>query len=386
MEKMNIAVMFGGRSVEHDVSIVSAIQAMENMDNEKYNIFPVFITKQNEFYYGEILRNIQSFYSKDELINQCHRVVFTKNNGIVEMIYFPIQEGKERIASIDVFFPIVHGTNVEDGILQGFLKTLDAPFVGCDVLSSAIGMDKYMMKIALESEGFPVLPAKRFSINDYDSVTDIVKSIEKCFTYPVIVKPVNLGSSVGISVARNQEDLYFSVKNAFKFSQRILIERAILNLKEVNCSVLGDTKECMVSECEEPITSHEILDFEEKYVSGAKKCGSKGMASLKRKIPADISEEMRNNISDISMKVFKFLECCGVVRIDYMIDLDTNKLWLNEINTIPGSLAFYLWESKGVTYSKLIDQLIDLAIKRFENEKQVEYSFESSIIEKLSAK
>ena len=383
---INVAVMFGGRSVEHDVSIISAIQAMENFDKSKYNVYPVYITKDNEFYYGESLKSLKEFYNKESLLQKSSRVVFAKNNGKVRMMYFPFSEANEAICEVDVVFPIVHGTNVEDGILQGYLKTLDVPFVGCDVLSSAIGMDKYVMKVLLRSEGFPVLDGIRFSVFDYENVMEVVEAVERKFDYPVIVKPVNLGSSVGVSKANNRSELVDSVELSTKFATKILIEPAIVNLKEVNCSVLGNEKECIVSECEEPVTTHEFLDFEEKYISGAKKCGSKGMASLKRKIPAEIDAETKQNIQKIAQRAFKYLECCGVIRLDFMIDMDSNTVWLNEINTIPGSLAFYLWEAIGMSYPDLIDRLIDLAVTRYEKEKTVNYTYESSIIENLTAK
>lgn len=385
---INVAVMFGGRSVEHDVSIISAVQAMEQFDPQKYTVYPIYITKNNEFYYGTQLRDIKSFHNIDELIDNCTRVVFTKDKGKVEMLCFsPAGIKKDVIAELDIAFPIVHGTNVEDGILQGFLKTLDIPFVGCDVLSSAVGMDKYVMKVLLRSEGFPVLEGAMFSKNMYPDYSDIVKQIEERFSYPVIVKPVNLGSSVGISKASDKVELEKAVDRALNFSTKILVEPAIVELKEVNCSVLGNARSCAASECEEPITSHAVLDFEEKYITGAKKTGgSKGMASLKRKIPADIDQCTREHIRDVSCRVFKYLECCGVVRLDFMIDKATDEVWLNEINTIPGSLSFYLWEAVGISYPQLLDKLIELAFDRYETEKQISYVFESSILDQMTAK
>lgn len=384
---INIAVMFGGRSAEHDISIISALQAIEQFDKTKYNVFPIYITKNNEFYYGEFLTNLKEFYDKESLLNKSTRVAFTKDSGSVEMLAFPINNTEKGvICKLDVAFPIVHGTNVEDGILQGFLKTLDIPFVGCDVLSSAVGMDKYVMKVLLRSEGYPVLDGARYSIEDYSTSEEIAQTIEKRFDYPVIVKPVNLGSSIGISKAKDRDELVKAVELSRKFAMRILVEPAIEHLKEVNCSVLGNSKECIVSECEEPVTTHELLDFEEKYISGAKKCGTKGMASLKRKIPADIDLETKQKIQGIAKKVFKYLGCCGVIRLDFMIDTDTDAVWLNEINTIPGSLAFYLWEPVGISYPELLDRLVDLAVDRYKNEKNINYAFESSVLESLTGK
>ncbi len=378
----NIAVFFGGRSVEHDVSIISAVQAMNYFDPNQYTVYPVYITKDNEFYYSERFKSLEQFKDKEALLAQSTRVVFTKDSGTVEMLRFPLDGvHKNVIATIDVAFPIVHGTNVEDGILQGYFKTLDIPFVGCDVLSSAIGMDKYVMKVLLQSEGFPVLSGLRFTHHADTDMEQIVNGVEQKFGYPVIVKPVNLGSSVGITKANDREELIHSITTAFQYSSKILIEHAISNLKEVNCSVLGDASFCVVSELEEPVTSHEILDFEEKYITGAKKtAGTKGMASLKRKIPAEITPQQRDTIIKTAQEVFMFLECCGVIRIDFMIDMDNGNVYLNEINTIPGSLAFYLWEPKGISYTHLIDQLIEIAVKRYHEEKGIRYDFQSKIL------
>ena len=381
---LNVALFFGGRSTEHDVSIISAVQAMNYFDTEEYLIFPIYISKDNEFYYSPLFRNVGAVksYKEDPSVQ---RVVFLKTNGKVKMVNFHYETGREEVISeLDVAFPIVHGTNVEDGILQGFLKTLDIPFVGCDVLSSAIGMDKYVMKVFLKAEGYPVLRAKKYSSYNFPNIEEILINIEEEFKYPVIVKPVNLGSSIGISKAYNSTELRGSLANAFKYSDKVLVEKAIQNLKEVNCSVLGNAYECIVSECEEPITNHEVLDFEEKYIAGSKSNGSKGLESLHRRIPADISDKTRADIQKISLSVFKCLECNGVTRLDYMIDLDTNELWLNEINTIPGSLAFYLWEKSGISYSQLLDRLIKLAINRFEEEKSINYNFDSSILDSVS--
>ena len=387
---MNVVVMFGGRSVEHDISIISALQAMEHFRADSYTVYPVYITRDNEFMWGEELKNIKSFTHSDELLKHCERVVFTKDEGKVEMVSFPMKAENPIICTVDVVFPIVHGTNVEDGILQGYLKTLDVPFVGCDVLSSAIGMDKYYMKVLLEAEGFPVLPGKRYSFSQYQSYEELAAQIQSSFNYPIIVKPVNLGSSIGVSKVSSHKELLNALMIAHRYTSKILIERAVIDLKEVNCSVLGDPDNCLVSECEEPVTSHDVLDFEEKYISGNKnggsKGGSKGMASLKRKIPAEIDTEMKQTVQEISRSVFQFLECNGVIRIDYLIDKNTNCVWLNEINTIPGSLSFYLWEATGITYEELIDRLIALALRRYEDEKNIEYSFKSSVIGQLSSK
>lgn len=380
--KINLAVLFGGKSVEHEISIISALQAINNLDKEKYEIFPVYITKNNEFYYGEILKSIEEYRNIPALLKKAERVNFVKTDSKT-FIYPSLQKMFKKnkpIALIDVAFPIVHGTNVEDGALQGFLKTLDLPFVGCNVLSSAICMDKFCMKILLKEAGFPVLDCLRFTLEDNKNQEKIIKSVEEKFPYPVIVKPINLGSSVGISKAKNTTELEEALENAFTFSDKVIVEPAVVNLKEINCSVAGDSEEAFASECEEPVVYDEILSYSNKYMDGSKQGGSKGMATLKRKIPADISPEIKSQIQKIAVDSFKFLDCNGVVRIDFLMDFETNEIWLNEINTIPGSLAFYLWEPTGLKYTALLDRLISLALKRQRKENDIVYSFDSNIL------
>lgn len=382
--KIKIGVLFGGKSVEHEVSIISGIQALNNIDKEKYDAIPIYITKNNEMYVGDLIGKVENYRNLKDLISKSQRVIMIPNNGKVDLVKYPYKKfGSNLYDSIDVAFPVVHGTNVEDGTLQGFLKMLNIPFVGCDVTSSALGMDKYSMKTVLKENNIPVLDCIRVNNCDYiENDKDVIENIMKKFEMPVIIKPVNLGSSVGIKVARDRDELIEAVEYAFEFSEQILIERAIINLKEINCSVLGDVSECKASECEEPIGSGEILSYEDKYISGdAKKTGSKGMTSLKRKLPADIDAKTKEEIQKYAIETFKALNCNGVVRIDFMIDMDSNEVYVNEINTIPGSLAFYLWEATGIKYKELIDKLINLALKRQREENNLSFSYDTNILE-----
>ncbi len=375
-----VAVLFGGKSVEHEVSIISAIQAIMSMDREKYEIIPVYITKDGDMYTGEKTGDIEAYKNIPELLKKSQRVIFINENGQVSMMPYPMKKfGKNNAIAVDVAFPIVHGTNEEDGTLQGYLKTVGLPFVGCDVTASALGMDKYLMKAVLKDNGVPVLDCILFRSCDYRDVAAMIDRVEKKFGYPVIVKPVNLGSSVGISVAKNKTELEKSIDDAYTYATRILVEPAIMNLREINCAVLGDENEAEASECEEPLHSDEILGYEDKYLNNAKG-GSKGMASVSRKIPAELSQDKRKEVRDMAVKAFQCLGCSGVSRIDFMIDRDTDKLYLNEINTIPGSLAFYLWEPVGVKYTQLLDRMIQLAMKREREEKSLTYTFDTNIL------
>lgn len=374
--------MFGGRSVEHEVSIISGIQAIMNMDTEKYEIIPVYLTKNNDMYTGKDIGNIDSYRNIKGLLEHSQRVVLLREEDGVSLVDYPLKKfGKNHQEKIDMVFPIVHGTNVEDGALQGFLKTVGVPFVGCDVTASAVGMDKYVTKAILKDQNIPVLDCLCFTTGDYAEMDEMTEKIEKRIGYPVIIKPVNLGSSVGITVAKDREELERAIDDAFSYSRKILVEHAITRLREINCAVLGDENEAIASECEEPMHSEDILSYEDKYLSNGSKSGaSKGMASVSRKIPADLTEEQREEIRDIAVRAFKKLGCHGVARIDFMIDEENGKLYFNEINTIPGSLAFYLWEPVGIKYPELLDRMIQLSLKRVREESGIAYSFDSNIL------
>ncbi len=380
--KINLAVLFGGKSVEHEVSVISAVQAMASINQEKYNIIPVYMTKENEFYTGEKLMDINSFKDIPALLKECTECIMLRSEGKVQLIRQKMKKfGSNVISDIDVAFPIVHGTNVEDGALQGFLQTLDIPYVGCDVLSSAVGMDKFVMKILLKDAGFPVLDCCRFADFDAQNIDKCIAQVEEKFSYPVIVKPINLGSSVGISKANDRRELEKSIEEAFEFADRILVEPAVVKLKEINCSVVGDSESAEASVCEEPVQCDDILSYKDKYVAGDKSGGgSKGMATLKRKIPAEITPEQDEFIRKTAVDAFRYLGCCGVTRIDFMIDMATGKVYLNEINTIPGSLSFYLWEPKGVKYTELLERMISLALKRYRKNSKISYSFDTNIL------
>lgn len=378
--KTRVAVLFGGKSVEHEVSIISAIQAIMSMDREKYEIIPVYIAKDGEMYTGENVGDIEAYKNIPELLKKSQRVLFISEKGQVSLMPYPLKKfGKNNGIALDIAFPIVHGTNEEDGTLQGYLKTLGLPFVGCDVTASALGMDKYLMKAVLKDSGVPVLDAILFRASDYRDVAGMISRVEKTFAYPVIVKPVNLGSSVGISVAKNKTELEQSIDDAYCYASRILVEPAIVHLREINCAVLGDENEAIASECEEPLHTDDILSYEDKYLNNAKGA-SKGMASVSRKIPAELSEGRRREVQDLAVKAFQCLGCSGVSRIDFMIDKDTDQLYLNEINTIPGSLAFYLWEPAGIPYKELLDRMIQLAMKRDREERGLTFTFETNIL------
>ena len=380
--KIRVGVFFGGKSVEHEVSVISGLQAYNAFDKDKYEPIAIYITKDNELYTGEAISDIANYRNIPELLKKSTRVFFMCEQGKVELVQYPAKKfGNSVVAQMDVAFPVVHGANVEDGCLQGFLRHYNIPFAGCDVMASAVTMDKYVMKTVLKDNDIPVLDCVTLNVREYQTdETKALHKVENKIAYPVIVKPVNLGSSVGIKVAKDQDQLREALEYAFTFGAKVLVERAIMNLREINCAVLGDYEEAEASECEEPISSDEILSYEDKHVAGSKS-GSAGMRTAKRELPADLTPERREEIRQLAVKTFQVLNCNGVSRIDFMIDKDMDKVYVNEINPIPGSLAFYLWEALGKPYAELLDDMVKLALKREREEKNMMTSFDSNILQ-----
>ncbi len=385
--KTTVAFIFGCRSVEHEVSIISAVQAMRAVDTKKYDVIPVYVTKTGEMYTSEKMFEIEPFRDTKTLISESEPVTMIKsgNDVVLHFLRQKMFKKKEDIV-LNAAFPVVHGTNCEDGTLQGYLEFLGLPYVGCDVLSSAVGMDKAVFKYVMQAAGLPVLDCICFYAREYSENREaFIEKAEKEIGYPMIVKPVNLGSSVGISKAKDRAALLDAVDLAVSFSDKVLIEHAVTAIREINCSVVGDADECAASVCEEPFMNDEILSYEDKYMGGGKSSGgSKGMASLARKIPADISEEKSNEIRELACKVFRALGGAGVVRIDFIIDTASDKVYVNEINTIPGSLSFYLWEKTELSYTKLIDKLISLAFRRSRNRENLTFTIDTNILSGVS--
>ncbi len=385
--KTNIAVFYGCRSVEHEVSIISAVQAMRAINREKYDVTPIYVTKDGEMYTGDSLFTIEEYRNLPALLKKCRKVFFVRENGNVLMKFENNSIfSKAKPVSIDVAFPVVHGTNCEDGTIQGLFEYLNLPYVGCDILSSSVGMDKAVFKDVLKNAGLPVLDCVCFRAREYMSnKAAVCDEIKNKIGFPLIIKPVNLGSSVGITKVKDEASLDEAIMLALSFADKVLVEHAVTAIREINCSVLGDPDSCEASVCEEPFMNDDILSYEDKYMGNSKNGGqSKGMASLGRKIPADISEEKAEEIRSLACKIFKAIGANGVVRIDFIIDTETDTVYANEINTIPGSLAFYLWEATGIKYPELCDRLIDLAFKRQRNRDNITYTINTNILSGVS--
>lgn len=403
--KAKIAVFFGGNSVEHEVSIITALHAVENIDRNKYEVLPIYITKDNKMYAGEKIGEIANYNNIPKLLEESTQVIPVNLGEKVALLRAEKKLLKNDIYDyIDIAFPIVHGTNVEDGTIEGFVKMLNIPYVGCDVISSALGMDKYACKEILRANDIPVIDGKLYKINDYkNDEAALRKDIEKSLGFPVITKPVNLGSSVGISIAKDQAELEKSLEEAFTYASKVLVEKAIMNLKEVNCSVIGDYESAKASECESPIKMDKILSYRDKYlgngtkgtkgVKGTKSSGVKGSKNASfggtmgsdnsnpsLELPAKITTEQKKTIQELAIKTFQALGCNGVIRIDFIIDQDNSKIYVNEVNTIPGSLSFHLWRETGTNYTEELNEIIALGLKRAREEKNLTFSFETNIL------
>ncbi|HCP15272.1 MAG TPA: D-alanine--D-alanine ligase [Peptococcaceae bacterium] len=383
--KINVGVFFGGKSVEHEISVISAAQAMAAIDPVKYQVIPVYITKDNELYTGDALSEIRNFASLPKLLEQCQRVYLLKEKGKTLLLRYPSKLfGNPVLTALDVAFPVVHGTNVEDGSLQGFFELHDLPYTGPDVCASAVGMDKWVMKCVLQGAGLPVLPGYCFQSSLYYVRTqELIDKLESLFEYPMIVKPVNLGSSIGISKASNADSLKDAIELAASFSGRVLVEPVVVDLKEVNCAVLGDFEYTQTSACEEPVNTDDILSYRDKYMGGAKQGagkGAKGMGGAMRKLPADIPADVEDQIKELAQKAFIAMNCSGVARIDFLLDMADNQIYINELNTIPGSLSFYLWEAASLSFRDLTDHMIQLALKRDRQKKALIWSNETNIL------
>ena len=381
--KIKVGVFFGGRSVEHEVSVISALQAIDSIDKEKYSVIPVYIAKSGIWYTGDALLDIDNFKDIDKLLLDAKKLMIENDGNEKIMVKYPLSKfAKNILGTLDVAFPVIHGTNGEDGTLQGYFESIDLPYVGCDVLSSAVGMDKVFAKKLLKDAGIPVVECVWFYSTEWlRDKENIIAKIETQIKYPLIVKPANTGSSVGVKMVDNRLELEDAVDLARSFSNKIMAEVMVVNLREINCAVLGDYEKAEASVCEEPISSKDILTYQDKYMgNGAKTSGSKGMSGASRQIPALISEEMTKEIQKLALSSFRTLGCAGVSRIDFLIDKDTNKVYVNELNTIPGSLAFYLWEATGKRYSQLTEDLINLALKKDREKQALMFTFDSNIL------
>ena len=388
MSKIQLGVMFGSRSCEHEVSIISAVQLMRAADRQIYDVIPIYISKKGEWFTGDALLEISAYTPFDESRKGVMRVnldITAGSGALTRLEHGKGLLGKDReviVARLDCVIPVFHGMHGEDGTIQGLLELCNIPYASSGVGASAMGMDKVYMKQFFRGAGYPVLPSCWFLRRVWDEdPRAVMDQIEKELSYPVFVKPASLGSSIGVSKAKDRAALEEALKLAFEFDRKVLVEKGLDDPLELNCSVLGYDGKAQASEIEMPVSGGELLTFMDKYMSGS---STKGMASLKRVLPAPIEPELRDKIRALSLDIFNDMDCKGVVRIDYMYDAASDGLYITEINTIPGSLAFYLWEAGGMPYSRLIDEMVRCAMEAQKDKDDSNYAYSSDILSNIS--
>jgi len=395
MSKMNIAVIFGSRSCEHDVSIISALQLIEAAKQAGFNVIPVYISREGLWYTGEALDKIETFREFNPMGKGITRVNLDVSANAGDLWAWPPQRAglfakvPAPIAHIDVAIPVLHGLHGEDGTVQGMLEMANIPYASSGVLGSSVGMDKIAMKQLLKGAGFPVLDFVWFTRDQLKLEREsIIENIERKIKYPAFVKPAALGSSIGVSKASNREELEKAIDLAASYDRRILVEVGINHPVEINCAALGYGEEVRTSVCEMPVpsTGDKFLNFFEKYLrnAGAKGESSRGMKSLSRVVPAPIGDDLIGRIQKMTKEIFKLLDCRGTVRIDFILD-ENDVLYVNEPNTIPGSLAFYLWKECGVSFAKLVEIMVEDALRAHADKNTNVYAFDSTILQKVAA-
>ncbi|WP_397547263.1 D-alanine--D-alanine ligase family protein [Rhodothermus marinus] len=376
---MRVGVVFGGVSPEHEVSVITGLQAAAALDRTRYEIVPLYIAKDGSWYTGPVLLELEAYQDLDALRRAAIPVRFDPAvHGrmlLVEAMPRRWLWRRPRRYLVDVVLLALHGGEGENGGVQGLCETLNVPYTGSGVLGSALGMDKVLSKLLCREQGIPVVDFRWFREADWAGrEEEWLDRLEAELGYPMVVKPARLGSSIGIQRVEDRQALDAAIEEAFRYDEKVVVERAVRNLREINCAVLGDPSEARPSVLEEPVRSDpsKLLTFQDKYMRGGGKAGRRagkqqapqGMASLDRIIPAPLDEAQTRAVQEMAVRVFQLFECAGVARIDFLLDDDTGQVYFNEINTIPGSFSFYLWEPVGVPFDALMDELIRLAQKR----------------------
>ncbi len=378
--KKNIAVFFGGRSAEHDVSIITAhmpiIESLLVAGN--FEVWPVYIAKDGSWYSDQKMNDLKYFKQDDlpEILKKQKKVQVLFDNGL-KIIWPGIIS---KTVHIDVAFPAMHGTYGEDGSLMGLLRMAGVPFVGCDIFASAVAMDKVFTKQVLQTEGVPVVPYVWFTRNEWSKDKEKFKSEISKLKLPLFVKPVHLGSSIAISKIKRQEELENAVEVALHYDDKVLVEEGIENLIEVTLPMIGND-ELQLASVERPLNKAEFFDFQDKYIGGGKKNG--GVNNAYSEIPAKINAGLLEQVKGLGRKTYKTLGCEGTARIDFLIDNLSNKVYVNEVNTLPGGLYDHNWKRSGVSKVELVTRLIALAEERFEVQKGTTYTFDSGILKQI---
>lgn len=372
----NVLVLYGGVSTEHEVSIISGLQVMNALKEMGYEVIPGYISKGGQWIMGdESFLKPETYKNLETVVSKGKKTVLTPDRS-VQMVSKNFFGYKKEETKIDVIFPVFHGKNGEDGAVAGLLNLLNVPYVGCQLTAGAVGIDKYLCKKIAKELGMEVVEDKMVSSFEWqENKKNILKEL-KDLGLPVFVKPNALGSSIGISKAITEVELENAIEVAFCYDQRVLVEKAVEKPIEINISVMGNGP-YEVSITEQPVAAGEVLSFNDKYLGSNKK--SQGMASAQRLIPAQVEAKVIKLVEENAIKFFATIGGKGLARIDFMMDGE-GKLFFNEINTMPGSIAYYLWDKKGVKITDLVDKLVKLAIDDWQNKQKLVTTFNSNIL------
>jgi len=384
--RKTVGVIFGSRSVEHDVSIVTAQQVIQALDPRKYEVVPIYITRDGRWVSGPGLRDLNTFRSDDISERMgIKEIVLSSSTAHHGLIVSPVSGllARSQVRALDVAFPVVHGSHGEDGTLQGLFELADIPYVGAGVLASAVTRDKIMLKTVLSGLGIPVVRYVAFTRQEWVSAADaLLARIESEVGFPAFVKPASLGSSIGVARANDAREARTYVNVAANFDQRILVEAAVEGVMEINCAVLGNA-DPRPSVLEQPISWQEFLTYEEKYMRSE---GAAGMKGAERRIPAPISDDLTARIRETALRAFRAVDGRGIARVDFLVREETGEVYLNEINTMPGSLAFYLWLEEGMTPAQVVDELIRLALEAHAEKRKTVYNYKTGLIAHAAAR
>jgi D-alanine-D-alanine ligase len=378
MSQPAVIIAFGGVSPEHEVSVITAMQAAAALKEKPYRIVPLYITKQGYWFTGPRLLELETYKDLKSLESQaqsCHFAIDEHGKTVLLSGKSGLFSKPETI-TIKAVIVAFHGSEGENGSFQGLCEQYNIPYTGCGVTASALGMDKRLAKRICKSEGIPVVDDVWVTETGWSAGSgSIITDIEK-LGYPVFVKPVHLGSSIGVMKARSREDLQEAIETAFRYDSHLIVEKAVSPLIEINCSVLGDGADAEASVCEQPLSRDELLSFEDKYLGDA----GKGMASATRLIPAPVGDELTLAIRETSLRVFRLLDCSGLVRLDFLVEKESGTFYFNEINTIPGSFSFYLWDKSGSTFPGILDRMIRIAEMRHREKNGRVRSYETNLL------
>jgi D-alanine-D-alanine ligase len=374
--KLTIAVVFGGRSVEHDVSVVTGNQIIRAFEGSDHDIIPLYITRDGRWYMGDALSDLNNYKNEITSHKGVEQVILSPATNHHGLIVNPIvgRFQKNSVKRIDVVFPAIHGAHGEDGTLQGLCEMADVAYVGCSVLASALANDKIMTKLILRQVGIPVVPDVSFTRSEWlDDPDAIVARIDERLQYPLFIKPATLGSSIGVGRVTDQGMLRLSIEIALRFDRRVLVEQAVVDCQEINCSVLGYGTNIQPSVLEQPVSWEQFLTYEEKYMRG-----NEGMKSAERLIPAPIGDDLTQQIQNYAVEAFKAIDGHGIARIDFL--LKDNEVFLNEINTMPGSLALYLWRETDMSTQQVVLRLVEIAQDAYAEKRRNSYDYQTDLI------